>query len=69
VSYRTLRSFVDPLTSKPYRKGTEYDCADKKHIEKLTEFGLIEALKETQDRESDPAPKRTRKRGASDGDS
>ncbi|MED1850344.1 hypothetical protein P4V33_01630 [Brevibacillus borstelensis] len=67
MSYKTLRSFVDPLTGKPYRKGVKYDCTDKKHIEKLAEFGLIEPLEETSDRE--PAPKRTRKRGASDGDS
>lgn len=69
MSYKTIRSFVDPLTGKPYRKGAEYDCTDKKHIEKLAEFGLIEPLEETPDRESEPAPKRTRKRGASDGDS
>ncbi|WP_397376367.1 hypothetical protein [Paenibacillus vietnamensis] len=37
-----LKSFYDPVNSQVYKRGSEYECSDSKHIHKLAASGLIE---------------------------
>jgi len=46
MMYRATRSFVDPVTRRPYLRGQEYPVVDALHAEYLERYGLIERVGE-----------------------
>jgi len=59
MMYRATRSFVDPMTRRPYLRGQEYLVVDALHAEYLERHKLIEPVK-------DSAPAEDRSAGADD---
>jgi len=45
--YRATRSFVDPVTRRPYLRGQEYLVVDALHAEYLERHKLIEPVKDS----------------------
>lgn len=69
---RVIKSFVDPLTMRAYRRGSEYNGADKEHVRKLVSAGIlftppVSDSKENEQRNEEVKPRR--KRGGKDGNS
>jgi len=47
MMYRAMRSFVDPVTRRPYFRGQEYPVVDALHAEYLERHKLIEPVKDS----------------------
>lgn len=73
---KVIKSFCDPLTEKPYRRGTDYICSDIEHMEMLQRAGYLDAGSSNPDPATQSAmppvskepEKPKRKRGVKDGD-